>query len=481
TQGGASRPVIRGMGNVLGEPNAQVFVDGIPFSESILSFPFDLVERVEVIKGPQAALYGRSTFAGAINLITKKGSNTPQHSINARIAEYGDYELNVLSRGPIVDDMLFYMVHGRYYEFGGMYRNSLDGRKVGNEESINLNGALEFRPSSNFSATLSGGYIRDRDGHPAIVTQDRFENNCYLQSARQYYCGIVKRYDEATLDLESLGDTVGLKRDSYRAFLSLVYEAGDFTITSNSGYFNTKTEFGHDSTYQGATAFGMTTVPGAPGYVRPVADGVRSGNVLRNEVGAREEWSTELRVQSPKIADTFDVMVGAFYYQRRRSIEERHFHPTAPTIDSGTDRTDNIAFFGAVNASLTDSLNVSLEGRYAEDKIGNYKSLTDVLVEQTFKSFTPRFTMDYKLSRDSMIYATVAKGNKPGTINSDPRFPPEVQFAEEESSWNYEIGTKNRLLDGALLLNIAAFYVDWTKQQLSSAYFFPDGSSRSYV
>src|SRR5690606_14484289 len=115
TQGGASRPVIRGMRNILCEPNAQTSVDGIPFSESILSFPFDLVERVEVIKGPQAALYGRSTFAGAINLITKKGSNTPQHSIKARIAEYGDYEVNLLSRGPIVDDMLFYMVHGRYY------------------------------------------------------------------------------------------------------------------------------------------------------------------------------------------------------------------------------------------------------------------------------------------------------------------------------------------------------------------------------
>ncbi|MGL3819575.1 TonB-dependent receptor [Sphingopyxis sp. R3-92] len=481
TQGGASRPVIRGMGNVLGEPNAQVFVDGIPFSESILSFPFDLVERVEVIKGPQAALYGRSTFAGAINLVTKKGGNTPENAITARVAQYGDYELNLLSRGPIIEDKLYYMAHARHYEFGGMYRNSLDGRKVGNEKSFNLNGSLEFRPTSNFTATLSGGYIRDRDGHPAIVTQDRFQNNCYLQSARQYYCGVVKRYDETTLDLEGLGDTVGLRRDSYRAFLSMVYEAGDFTITSNSGYFNTKTEFGHDSTYQGATAFGRTTVPNAPGFVRPVADGVRSGNVMRNEVGKREEWSSELRVQSPKFLDTFDVMVGAFYYQRRRALEERHFDVTAPTIDSGIDRTDNIAFFGALNASITDRLSASVEVRYAEDRIGNYKSATDVLAERKFKSTTPRFTMDYKLSDDSMVYATLAKGNKPGAFNSDPRFPVEVQFAEEETSWNYEIGSKNRFLDGALLLNVAAFYVDWSKQQLSSAYIFPDGSSRSYI
>lgn len=58
-QGGVSRPVIRGMSNILGEGNASVFVDGILYSDSILSFPFDIVERVEVIKGPQAALFGR--------------------------------------------------------------------------------------------------------------------------------------------------------------------------------------------------------------------------------------------------------------------------------------------------------------------------------------------------------------------------------------------------------------------------------------
>ena len=65
-RGGVSRPVIRGMSSILGEGNASVFVDGILYSDSILAFPMDVVERVEVIKGPQAALFGRSTFSGAI-------------------------------------------------------------------------------------------------------------------------------------------------------------------------------------------------------------------------------------------------------------------------------------------------------------------------------------------------------------------------------------------------------------------------------
>ena len=56
-QGGTSRPVIRGMSSILGEGNASVLVDGILFSDSILAFPFDIVERVEIIKGPQAAQF----------------------------------------------------------------------------------------------------------------------------------------------------------------------------------------------------------------------------------------------------------------------------------------------------------------------------------------------------------------------------------------------------------------------------------------
>src|SRR5688572_31620626 len=111
-QGGVSRPVIRGMSNILGEGNASVFVDGILFSDSILSFPFDIVERIEVIKGPQAALFGRASFAGAINLVTKKGGNEPENKISLRGAEFGDYEASFLSRGAIASDRWYYMVHG---------------------------------------------------------------------------------------------------------------------------------------------------------------------------------------------------------------------------------------------------------------------------------------------------------------------------------------------------------------------------------
>jgi iron complex outermembrane receptor protein len=479
-QGGVSRPVIRGMSNVSGEGNASIFVDGIPFSDSILSFPLDLVERVEVIKGPQAALYGRSTFSGAINLITKRGSNTPEYRLAGRVAGYGEREIAALARGPIVDDVLYYTAHARKYSFGGQYTNTLDGKRVGQEDSLNFNGSLELHAASNLRISLSGGYARDRDGHAAIAVQDRFSNNCYLDTPRQYYCGAVKVPDSVTLDLAGLDGGEGLRRDSYRAAATLVWDIGGFKITSNTGYFSTDTAFGYDSTYQGATAFGRTTVPNAPGYVRTATDAVRVGSVLRNEVASRDELSTELRVEAPSVG-IFEAMVGASYYQRRRPLIEYHFDEPTPDIDSGTDRIDNWALFGSVNAAITPRLDISAELRYAEDKIGNYKTQGDVLVERTFRSWTPRVTANYRLADASILYGSIARGNKPGVINSDPRFPPEVQFADEESSTNFEIGIKNELFGRGLTVNAALFYIDWKKQQLTSSYYFPGGGNRSYI
>jgi outer membrane receptor protein involved in Fe transport len=489
-QGGVSRPVIRGMSNILGEGNASVFVDGILFSDSILSFPFDIVERVEIIKGPQAAQFGRATFSGAINLITKKGTNETDGRVSLRAAQYGDYEANVLSRGPLIEDKLFYMAHARYYTADGMYRNRLDGQKIGGEESWNVNGSLEWRLSDAFSATVNGGYSKDDDDHAAIVLQDRFANNCFLRSPRQYYCGEVQEQDASTLDVAGLRGTEGVNRTTLRLSAQLVWDLDAFSVTSNTGFFSNDTEYGYDSTYQAGSAIAPTTVPGATGYVRLVTDPVRSGTAMRNEVTARDEWSTELRVQNPA-TERFRYTAGVFYYKSDRTLEERRFRPAGanipgepPTLYSGETRVENRAVFGSVGTNLTDAWDVTLELRYAEDEIENENPFIvppRATIGQKFDSWSPRVTSTYKLTPDNMVYVNVARGNKPGVINADPRFPPDIQFADEESAWSYELGTKNAFGDGRLTANAAVYFIDWSKQQLTTAFTFPTGGTQSYI
>ena len=63
----SNRPVIRGQANILGDSGVAVFIDGIYFSGSVGDYAVDNIERIEVVKGPQSALYGRNTYSGAIN------------------------------------------------------------------------------------------------------------------------------------------------------------------------------------------------------------------------------------------------------------------------------------------------------------------------------------------------------------------------------------------------------------------------------
>ncbi|MDX2142063.1 MAG: TonB-dependent receptor [Rhodospirillaceae bacterium] len=496
TGGGGMRLVIHGQSNPQGESNVAEFVDGMPLTDSLWSFPFDIVERVEIIKGPQAALFGRATFAGAVNMITKKGTNEFENKISVRAAEYDDYEVNLLSRGPLVEDKVFYMAHGRWYDFGGMYRNIIDNQKVGDESSQGVNGSLEFRPANDLTIIISGGYNVDDDGHSALTQQDRFDNNCFLDKNLQYYCGKIRQFDFVQLDLTGLQGEAGLDRQSWRVTGNITYEISDsLTLVSNTAYIYSKNQYAYDGSAQGLTSrsFGPF-IPGTTilrSSVVPANDPVFTGSTLRNELSTRKEWSQELRLQSAQ-NQPLRYMFGGYHFERRRPLVEDHFpgtRSTAPRVDFGTDRVDNWAVFGSLAYDFTDQFTGTAELRYARDRIGNFKesqtvggrTFTNVLLQRTFKSYSPRFTFDYHMDEETLIYASLARGNKPGAINADPRLPTELQLVGEEKSWVYELGTKNTLLDGKLITNVSAYYVDWSGQQASFPFVFPDGGTSNYV
>ena len=455
-QGGGSRPVIRGQSQILGGANASIFVDGVLYNDSILSFPFDIVERVEVIKGPQAALFGRATFAGAINLITKKGSNEPENKVSMRLAEHEEGEFNFLSRGPLSDGTAFYMAHVRYYSYGGFYRNTLDNQLVGDEESVNVNLSLEFRPSDAFTARINAGYGKDDDGAAAVTLQDRTYNNCFLEVARQYYCGEVAELDSTEQNLDLFGDQIGLDKKAVRASVQLEWDLGDYTVRSNTGYFGADANYGYDVDITSNSTFA-------------------GGTFNRVAVSDRAEWSTELLVSS-EVESAIRWLGGVYLYQSRRDFREDRL--AGFTVDQGEARTDNWAVFGSVASDFSDTLTGTLELRYASDRIGNDNPgarPTLPLIENTFKSWSPRATLDWTYAEDRMIYGTVAKGNKPGFINANPLLDPSLLFADEEDSLNLELGTKNTLNDGRTTLNVAVYFIDWTNQQLTMGATLSDG------
>jgi outer membrane receptor protein involved in Fe transport len=123
------RPIIRGQfppGR--GKANAGFFVDNVYLPGeygSIATSSLDNIERVEVLRGPQAALFGRATFAGAVNYITRGISDVWESEINTRIGSDEDYKLSAWASGPVIEDKLKVYIGAGYEGWDGEWRNNL--------------------------------------------------------------------------------------------------------------------------------------------------------------------------------------------------------------------------------------------------------------------------------------------------------------------------------------------------------------------
>lgn len=160
----------RGLGSEIKEPFGQVgsaFLDGIYVSSGVSSFGTENFERVEIVKGPSSAWLGRSTFAGAVNLITKVPSTTEYSGrITAKFAEDGSYDSSFSHEGPLVEDKLAYRVFVQGYGTDGQYTAS-DGGDLGKERTDTLSATLYATPTEDLTIKLNAVFAKDNDGAPS--------------------------------------------------------------------------------------------------------------------------------------------------------------------------------------------------------------------------------------------------------------------------------------------------------------------------
>lgn len=497
---------IRGMQNTppVGDTSrelASIFLDGVYYTGGVSGINTNNIERVEVIKGPQAALLGRSTFSGAINFITKTPGMEFGGDLSVTAASDEDYRFQGSIEGPLIEDVLSARISGRFTEYGGQYTNSINGEALGEREDTSVSGQLFYTPSERFTAKFTASILEQEDGPGASVLTGKVgTHNFTSASGRSFLQGEVPLVgpiaqnqfptDPANiLDLQIPGFTfiplddlarlprrsTGMDREFSFYALDLTAEVGD------SGYA---------LTYQLAYS---------EEEARRLWDFELSAE--ENYFGGRstdsESTSHELRLTSPD-SGRFQWIAGLYYLEQE--LFERDpggvfgsgvfgrfgLLPGQVTVRPGprtvVDREiENSAVFGSVSFDVTDQLKVSLEGRYQID------DLTDTLDRETgeslsgdTKSFLPRLIADYQLSDDVMLYAVAAKGLRPTTINSQfaartnaekaiiqAEFP-ELDIAilaPEEEIWSYELGAKTTSMDGRLTFNANFYYSQWTDRQ----------------
>lgn len=154
--------------------NVSLFVDGIFVSGGNQMVSLDNLQRVEVIKGPQSAQFGRTTFAGAINYITKDPSRDFDGSISAMAATRDEYEIKGSLEGPVAGDTLRARITARYNLHGGHYLNLANpkqkNQELGEESTFILSGQLLFEPSPMWRTKINAMYTEIDEGPSAAFT-----------------------------------------------------------------------------------------------------------------------------------------------------------------------------------------------------------------------------------------------------------------------------------------------------------------------
>ncbi len=503
-----------------------LFVDGIYVLGSTHSIPLDDLERVEVIKGPQAAYFGRNTFGGAVNYITRSPS-TEEFSgkIQASGATYDEFDVSASVEGPLVEDKLALRVGGRLYHRGGMWTAS-DGGSIGDQSTRSINATLFATPNENLEIKLRAFYGRDDDGPPAGGFVGGAENNtCTGQSVttnagetvvpQNWFCNgrvpslgdaiskvgdfnIIDTVTTLTPGIEGQLGVEGLLIDhivnaAFPDALSDVPRVDKIGLLRNTTRFSAS--FGYDFDN------GMSLdVQG--GYNDMEANWIRDQGLsaIAQNIGrdpqSQEDLSIEARLTSNQ-DNRLRWLAGVNYYEQdfvtsgtggrvvvycwdtlpNQAASGDGCAPIPPlrttNAAQNTDHVETTGLFGSISYDVTDEFTINLEGRYQEDRLD--KAGQDI----DSNTFLPRVILQYQPGDDTNFYASWSQGVLPGEANpfvvaADAQELAQytAQFGDrvsaiipEEELDSYELGWKQTAFDGRLSFSSAIYYGKWKNQK----------------
>lgn len=459
---------LRGIGSRVFDPGSEGSV-GIFVDESYVGrFSGSLADildadRVEVLKGPQGTLYGRNTIAGAINIVTRAPTPAFEANVEATAGNYGQYAVQGVISGPL-NDAVRVRLAARTNHRDGYALNTLTGAHGNDDDGDTVRARLQADLSPNLVLDLIGEY----QGSESLgLFQKSTGTRQFFQAATSpSYTPNPDRYADAYNTDGSahrrLHSTVG----------KLAWNGEAVSVTGITSYRTSDIGQAYD-------------VDATPRDVWTFNYGEKS-----------KQFSQELRVGSipggPASFGGAVSWVAGVYYYREHTRRTDHFdfgpdsifatgQPTPEHNTYGTDiKTESFAAFGQATWSPTDTLNITLGGRFTHDSkdaviVATTDSTTPpaynpgftVSPSKSWKSFDPKITIDYHLTPKVMAYAIASHGFKSGGFqyNATSAALAGVVF-DPEKVWAYEAGLKSQLLDNRVQLNVAAFYYDYSNLQL---------------
>ena len=430
---GVSTLVIRGIrqNRGTGQPPVSFRIDGVSATNNLLTTQelFD-IESVDVLRGPQGALYGRNAIGGAILISTRQPTADPEYGFRFSAAEGQDYTVSGSASGPIGNQDVLYRASFRLQDREGQLQNAyLDNQYVDYKKSSAFRGRLLFTPSEKLSIDLRAQLL-DQDG-----------GSGYFMPGSEGFLPLPPPADpiffgNPTYEIQSnrIGESFV---DSREVSAKIDYEFNWGTLTSVTSY--TDVDSGNDQDLDQTL--------------------VEAINII--VIDESETLAQEFRLVSNSDS-TFRWVAGVQYFaqDRFRSLATTFLGFPVPPAAQNL-KLENIAAFGNFSYDLSDNLELTLAFRYDEETPEDSTQGK----KETFSELQPKASLAYNFNEGLLGYVTVGKGYRAGGFNN---LAPGSNFMpgfDKESLISYETGLKGSAFDGRMRAGLSLFFIDYTDQQ----------------
>jgi iron complex outermembrane receptor protein len=436
-----------------GDPAVTVDTDGFyvnrPFGLSAAMYDLD---RIEVLRGPQGTLNGRNSVGGALNVITAKPVKTFAANASVQYGNFDDLEVQSMVNVPIGDKVQTRVAVLSASHDG--YRSNSQTIAGDSEDNKSARVEVAFQPTDRLSGLITAQYT-SQGGSGDVLEYIPFKYASTGALIHDLPAGISSStFALGTQPFYSLKDT------QFR--YNFGYDAGAFQVTFLGGYDRMVYAQAIDQTLAGS---------GNPYQWRPSQTPVTTNEELRvsSKPGGKLQWQ-----------------FGGFLFNEKAHLLSGDFKTDpngAPDYFFGfvyATKSASKAVYAQASYQLTDTLKLTAGVRDTKDskwESGWYGIPSANIVfantagEAKSSKATYHLSADYDLAPANMLYAKFDTGYKAGGFNVGAAdYAPETVNA-------YEIGSKNRFFDNSLQLNIAAFYDDYSNQQVAAYTTLPTGQA----
>lgn len=470
---------IRGITQVRNnEPPVAVSIDGMlqtnpnQFNQALLD-----LQQIEVLKGPQGALYGRNAIGGAINITTKQPTNQFEGRVQVGAGNGEHAQAQISLSGPVSEDRLYYRLNGTWLDRGGFMDNVFRGDQVDYIEESSLQLRLDWLIDDAWSADFRT-YYSNTSGGALNYNWQAFD---YELDVFTFRAADANDAAGVIYEQNNRGEN---DRDIFEIALKLDYEADWGTFTSITAHNRLEEWYGSD---QAPYSESLTQYPFGPGVP---FDGV-----------AQQYWDIDALSQEVRLTSSGDQvlrwLVGAYLVQTDRFISTPVVDDTGVGIvriereptGSGqpatfsflADDNDNSAYalFGQLNYDVSDQFEASLALRYDEDQRAqivsphNSTGSQGARREATFDKLQPKITLRYLANPRVNLFVSYSEGFRSGQFNQlgtaaaaegagvDGVF----DVVGQEETEAFEIGLKAQIMGGRGHFDAAIFNTSVKGQQ----------------